>query len=48
MALYWNGQKTKDLQPGSIASLFSVASFGKDALLVGDIGTVLRLTPIVQ
>lgn len=33
------------LDPGTIATLFAIAPWGKDALLVGDIGTVLRYSP---
>ncbi len=35
----------KPLQTGTIATLFGIAAFAKDALLVGDIGVVLRYTP---
>lgn len=33
------------LDPGTIATLFAIAPWGKDALLVGDIGTILRYSP---
>jgi hypothetical protein len=35
----------EQLQSGTIATLFGIAPYGKDALLVGDIGVVLRYTP---
>ncbi len=38
----------KALQTGTIATLFGIAPFAKDALLVGDIGVVLRYTPPVH
>jgi hypothetical protein len=47
MVYQFDGQQTfAKLQPGTIATLFGVTGFGKDALLVGDIGTVLRYTPL--
>ena len=33
------------LEAGTIATLFAIAPWGKDALLVGDIGTMLRYSP---
>lgn len=49
MVYLFDGQQTfAKLQPGTIATLFGVTGFGKDALLVGDIGTVLRYTPLAK
>ncbi len=47
MVLRFDGQGTfKELHPDTIATLFGITGYGKDALLVGDIGTVLRWTPL--
>ncbi len=47
MVLRFDGQGNyQELFPGTIATLFGIAAYGKDALLVGDIGTVLRWTPL--
>lgn len=45
MVYLWNGIEFKELHPQTIATLFGITGFGKDALLVGDIGTVLRFSP---
>ena len=47
MVLRFDGQGNyQELRPDTIATLFGITGFGKDALLVGDIGTVLRWTPL--
>ncbi len=47
MVLRFDGQGTyQELHPETIATLFGITGYGKDALLVGDIGTVLRWTPL--
>ncbi len=47
MVLRFDGKgKYQELHPGTIATLFGITGYGKDALLVGDIGTVLRWTPL--
>lgn len=47
MALRFDAQGNyQDLHPNTIATLFGITAYGKDALLVGDIGTVLRWTPL--
>ena len=47
MVLLFDGQGGfKELHPGTIATLFGITGYGKDALLVGDIGTVLRWTSL--
>lgn len=51
MAMMWDGNPSsydnwEPLNPGTIATLFSICPYGKDALIVGDIGTVLRFTPL--
>ena len=47
MVLRFDGQGNyQELHPGTIATLFGITGYGKDALLVGDIGTVLRWTPL--
>ncbi len=47
MVLRFDGQgHFQELHPGTIATLFGITGYGKDALLVGDIGTVLRWTPL--
>jgi len=48
MVWFWDGKKYTELHPPTIATLFGIAQFGKSALLVGDIGTVLRYTPLAQ
>ncbi len=49
MVLQFDGTQTfTELHPGTIATLFAISGFGKDALIVGDIGTVLRFTPLDQ
>ncbi len=45
MVYLWNGTEFAELHPQTIATLFGITGFGKDALLVGDIGTVLRFSP---
>jgi len=45
MVYLWNGSDFKQLHPQTIATFFGITGFGKDALLVGDIGTVLRFSP---
>ena len=47
MVLRFDGEGGfQDLHPKTIATLFGMTGYGKDALLVGDIGTVLRWTPL--
>ena len=47
MVLRFDGQGgVQELHPDTIATIFGVAGYGKDALLVGDLGTVLRWTPL--
>ena len=49
MVYVFDGQQTFQAQPsGTIATLFGIAGFGKDALFVGDIGTILRYTPLTK
>lgn len=45
MALVFNGKDLAALDTGSIATFFDVCGWGKDALFVGSIGTVLRYIP---
>ncbi len=45
MALRFNGKDLAPLDTGSIATFNDVCGWGKDALLVGSIGTVLRYIP---
>lgn len=47
MVLKFDGaQEFTELHPGTIATLFGITGYGKDALLVGDTGTILRYTPL--
>lgn len=41
----FDGQQFVPLDPGTVATLYAIAPFGKDALLVGDGATLLRYTP---
>ncbi|MCO4759949.1 MAG: hypothetical protein KC502_00465 [Myxococcales bacterium] len=45
MALLFDGKAFGELETGSIATFFDVCSWGKDALFVGSVGTVLRYIP---
>ena len=45
MVQRFDGSGFEDLLPGTVATLYGIAPFGKDALLVGDGATVLRYTP---
>ena len=46
MVFLFDGKEFTELKPPTIATIFGIAGYGKDALLVGDIGTVLRFTPL--
>lgn len=45
MVYHYNGSEFSELPSGSITTFHDVCGFGKDALLVGGIGTVLRYIP---
>ncbi len=44
MLYAFDGAEIKPVESGSIATFFGICPYGKDALLVGSIGTVLRYT----
>ncbi len=45
MVLAFDGKSLAEVDSGSIATFFDVCGWGKDALFVGSIGTVLRYIP---
>jgi len=45
MVYHYNGSEFRELKSGSITTFFDVCSYGKDAMLVGGIGTVIRYIP---
>ena len=45
MIYRFDGKALQELESGSIASFFSICGWGKDALITGSIGTVLRYLP---
>jgi hypothetical protein len=46
MLYFFDGQAVTPMDSGSIATFFAICPFGKDALLTGSVGTVLRFTPV--
>ena len=46
MLYNFDGGEVTSIDAGSIATFFGICPYGKDALLVGSMGTVLRFTPI--
>ena len=45
MIYRFDGKALQELESGSIASFFAICGWGKDALITGSIGTVLRYLP---
>lgn len=45
MVYHYNGSEFRELPSDAITTFFGVCSYGKDALLVGGIGTVIRYIP---
>ncbi|GEM_PF-3085453 len=45
MVYHYNGSEFRELKSGSITTFYDVCNLGKDALLVGGIGTVVRYIP---